>query len=197
MERSIAVHESDIARQDYADRWSKDLIGGPQIPTTSGFSLGIAEYHQPEFGEVQVHDDLEELYVVSGAGQIRVGDEFFDAKPGVTLRVGPGTKHCTRRTAEAPVCLVYSHGQPGDQDLPVTETSMGVSTAESEEFGTAQAHDDHEALFVISGEGQIQVGDGVIDVRPGTAVYVPPGMPHARRCTGPQPLRTLFAHAAV
>ena len=196
MSERLSVHESEIAKEECADRWSKDLIGGPQVLAGSGFSLGIAEYFQPEFGEVQQHGDLEELYVVSGEGQIRVGDEFFDAVPGLTLRVGPGVKHCTRRTGDAPVFLVYSHGKPGDE-LPVTETSMGVSTTESAEFDVLQTHDDHEALFVISGEGQVMVGDAVIDVTAGTAVYVPPDTSHARRCTGSEPLRTLFAHAAV
>jgi mannose-6-phosphate isomerase-like protein (cupin superfamily) len=196
MSERLSINRSEIAKEEYADRWSMDLIGGPQVPAGSGFSLGIAEYFQPEFGEVQQHGDLEELYVVSGEGQIRVGDEFFDAAPGVTLRVGPGVKHCTRRTGDAPVFLVYSHGKPGDE-LPVTETSMGVSTTDSAEFGEARAHDDHEALFVISGEGQVLVGDAVIGVTPGTAVYVAPDAPHARRCTGSEPLRTLFAHAAL
>jgi mannose-6-phosphate isomerase-like protein (cupin superfamily) len=196
MQDRISVHESEIEREVYDDRWSKDLIGGPQVPAGSGFSLGVAEYFQPEFGQVQQHEDLEELYVVSGEGQIRVGDEFFTAKPGVTLRVGPRVKHCTRRTAEAPVFLVYSHGRPGD-DRPVTETSMGVSSTDSTQFGPLQTHDDQEALFVIGGEGQVQVGDAVVDVRLGSAVYIPPNTPHARRCTGPEPLRTLYAHAAV
>jgi mannose-6-phosphate isomerase-like protein (cupin superfamily) len=196
MAQRLSVHESEIERETYPDRWSKDLIGGDAVPAGSGFSLGIAEYTQPEFGAVQQHDDLEELYVVSGDGQIRVGDEFYTATPGVTLRVGPGVKHCTRRTADAPVFLVYSHGKPGP-DATVTQTSMGVSETASREFVDRKSHDDHEALFVISGEGQVQVGDDVIDVKPGTAVYVPPGAIHARRCSSDEPLQTLFAHGAV
>jgi len=104
------VHESDVPRHDHPDRWSKDLIGGSEVPTTSGFSIGVAEYHQPEFGEPQVHDDQEALVVVSGVGQIRVGEEIVDVRPGSAVYVAPGTPHATRRTGDEPVRLIYAHG---------------------------------------------------------------------------------------
>jgi len=191
MGNRISVHESEVEREEYPDRWSKDLVGGPDVPTTSGFSLGIAEYFAAEFGELQLHDDQEEVYVVSGVGQIRIGDELHDAEPGRSFLLPPGTPHATRRTGDAPVFVVYSHGRP------TGEQTMGVSTADSDQFGEALAHDDQEALFVVSGEGQVRVGNEVIDVRRGSAVYVPPRTPHARRKTGPEPLRTLYAHGAV
>lgn len=104
------VHESDIARHDHADRWSKDLIGGPEVPTASGFSIGLAEYHQPQFGEMQVHDDQEALYVISGVGQVTVGEEVVDVRPGSAVYVPPGAAHATRRTTDEPVRLIYAHG---------------------------------------------------------------------------------------
>ena len=111
MVSGISVHESEVARKDYADRWSKDLIGGAQAKTTSGFSIGVAEYHAGEFGELQVHDDQEALYVVSGIGQVRVGEEVFEVQPGSAVYVAPGTPHATRRTAAAPVRVFYAHGK--------------------------------------------------------------------------------------
>jgi mannose-6-phosphate isomerase-like protein (cupin superfamily) len=110
MSGTLSVHESEIARQNHADRWSKDLIGGPEAPTTSGFSLGLAEYHQPEFGEMQVHDDQEALVVISGVGQVTVAGEVIDVRPGSAVYVPPGAAHATRRTGADPVCLIYAHG---------------------------------------------------------------------------------------
>ncbi len=110
MSETPDVHESEIARQDHADRWSKDLIGGSAVPTTSGFSIGLAEYHQPEFGEMQVHDDQEALYVISGIGQVTVGGEVVDVRPGSAVYVPPGAAHATRRTSDEPVRLIYAHG---------------------------------------------------------------------------------------
>ena len=75
MKGKISIHESEITQQDYPDRWSKDLIGSSSgVETTSGFSIGVAEYHTAEFGELQVHDDQEALYVISDVGQVRVGE---------------------------------------------------------------------------------------------------------------------------
>ena len=110
MKPTVSIHESEVPRQEHADRWSKGLIGGAQVNTTSGFAIGIAEYHQPEFGEPQVHDDQEALYVLSGVGQVRVGKEIVDVSPGSALYIAPGTPHATRRTTAEHVRLIYAHG---------------------------------------------------------------------------------------
>ena len=104
------VHEEQIQKSVYPDRWSKDLIGGDPIPTTSGFNIGVAEYHTTEFGPLQTHDDQEAVYVVSGVGKIRLGDEVHEIRPGSAVYIPPGTKHATRRTSEIPVKVVYAHG---------------------------------------------------------------------------------------
>ena len=213
MKNTICVHESEIPPEHHPDRWSKDLIGGPQVPTQAGFSLGVAEYHAAQFGELQVHPDQEEVYFISGVGQIRIGDQVFDVKPGSMFRLAPGTRHATRRTGPESVRVVYAHANPelpptiksgagisihDNAELPPTlKSAMGISAHDKAEFGAAKAHDDNEALYVLSGVGQIQVGDQALDVRPGCAVYVPPHIPHATRTTRPEPIRTLFAHGAA
>jgi len=191
-----SVHESEIAREEYPDRWSKDLIGGPDVPTTSGFTLGIAEYFAPEFGALQVHDDQEEVCVVSGAGQIRIGDDAFDVAPGSTFCLPPGTPHATRRTGDESVFVVYSHAKP-QPGKGIRDSAMAVGGHGPGDFPPAKAHDDHEALYFVSGEGEVRVGDEVIDVRAGHAVYVAPGVPHATRSTTDNDVLSLFAHGAV
>jgi len=196
MRQRVSVHESEVAREEYSDRWSKDLIGGREVPTTSGFSLGVAEYFAAEFGKLQVHNDQEEVYVVSGVGQMRIGDRMFDVGPGTTFCLPPGTPHATRRTGPEPVFVVYAHAkhEPGKG---IHNSAMATGRHWPGGFGAAKAHDDHEALYVIAGEGQIRVGDEVLDVRPGHAVYVAPGVPHATRSTTNGAIVTLFAHGAV
>jgi mannose-6-phosphate isomerase-like protein (cupin superfamily) len=94
----------------YADRYSIDLIGTEEIPTTSGFNVGVAYYTAEEFGEPQVHEDQEAVYVVSGVGEIKVGDEVVALKPGIAVYVPPGTAHGGRRAGAGPVMVVYAHG---------------------------------------------------------------------------------------
>ena len=104
-----SLHEDEVNAATFPDRWSKDLIGGSLVQTWSGFGLGLAEYHGTDF-ELQMHDDQEALYVISGEGEVRIGEDVFSARPGMAFFVPPQTPHATRRTGEDPVRLVYAHG---------------------------------------------------------------------------------------
>lgn len=104
------THVDDVQPTTYEDRRSADLIGTEAIPTTSGFNMGVAWYTAEEFGEPQVHDDQEAVYVVSGEGELRVGDDVVPLRPGTAVYVPPGTAHGGRRTTEEPVVVVYTHG---------------------------------------------------------------------------------------
>jgi mannose-6-phosphate isomerase-like protein (cupin superfamily) len=66
------VHERDVEKSVFDDRWSKDLIASH----VAGFSLGIARYHSGEFGTSQVHEDQEAIYVISGIGEMHLDDEI-------------------------------------------------------------------------------------------------------------------------
>jgi len=108
---SGAVHEDDIGREENVDRWSKDLVGGSSpVETTAGFSLGVAEYFLEEFGPLQVHEDQEAAYVVSGVGEMTVAGEIHPLRPGTAVSIPPKAAHATRRTGPEPVKLVYAHG---------------------------------------------------------------------------------------
>ena len=104
------IHEEGVCRSTYPDRWSKDLIGGAVLRTTSGFNMGVAEYHTPEFGAPQVHDDQEALYVIQGVGEVLIKDKVYPVNPGTAVYIPPHTKHAMRRTGEESVKVVYAHG---------------------------------------------------------------------------------------
>jgi len=103
-------HEDDVEKEICVDRWSKDLVGTRAIPTTSGFSIGVAVYTEPEFGERQRHDDQEAVYVLSGVGEMLIGDEVHPVRPGGAAYIAPGVVHATRRTTNEPVKVIYAHG---------------------------------------------------------------------------------------
>ena len=110
MPEKVVCHEDEIEKEICADRWSKGLVGTDEIPTTSGFSIGVAVYTEAEFGERQRHDDQEAVYVVSGVGEILIGERTHPVGPGTAAYIGPGVVHATRRTGDEPVKLVYAHG---------------------------------------------------------------------------------------
>lgn len=105
------IHERDVAPEENVDRWSKDLVGGSSgLETTGGFSIGVAEYFLDDFGPMQIHDDQEAAYVISGTGEMTVGGKVHRLEPGTAVSIPPGAPHATRKTAEEPVKLVYAHG---------------------------------------------------------------------------------------
>jgi len=110
MSRPAWTHLDDVQPSVFPDRRSADLIGTDAIPSTSGFNVGVAWYTATEFGEPQVHADQEAVYVVSGKGELRVGDAVVALRPGVAVYVPPGTPHGGRTTADEPVVVVYTHG---------------------------------------------------------------------------------------
>lgn len=110
MSEKRVCHEDEVEKETYADRWSKDLVGTDAIPTTSGFSIGVAVYTETEFGERQQHDDQEAVYVVSGVGEILIGEAVYPVKPGSAACIGPRVVHATRRTSDEPVRMIYAHG---------------------------------------------------------------------------------------
>ena len=105
------IHEDEVARSEYPDRWSKDLISA-ECGATGGFNLGVAVYTGETFGPLQVHDDQEAVYVISGVGEMRLGEEIFPVRPGSAAYIPRGTPHATRRTTSDPVKVVYTHGKP-------------------------------------------------------------------------------------
>ncbi|MBP7845184.1 MAG: cupin domain-containing protein [Proteobacteria bacterium] len=44
--------------------------------------------------------------------------------------------------------------------------------------GRAHSHKDYESFFVMSGKGQVYVGDNIIKVEPGSLVVIPPDTKH-------------------
>ncbi len=105
------VREDDVARENAPDRWSKNLVGGSSaLKTTSGFNIGVAEYFVTEFGPIQVHEDQEAVYVISGVGEITVDGNIYPVAPGTAVSIPPRAAHATRRTGGEPVKVVYAHG---------------------------------------------------------------------------------------
>ncbi len=107
---NLSTNENNVPPKQFPDRWSKDLVGTDALPTTSGFNLGRACYTATEFGEPQVHADQEAVYVISGVGEVRIGDEVVILRPGTAFYVGPGVKHCARRTSDVCSSDLYTHG---------------------------------------------------------------------------------------
>ncbi len=75
--------------------------------------------------------------------------------------------------------------------------SLGVAEYFLKEFAEPGVHTDQEIIYVISGHGEYMLGDTVFPIFPGCAVYVPAHTKHGIRCTTDEPVKVVYAHAAV
>jgi quercetin dioxygenase-like cupin family protein len=53
-----------------------------------------------------------------------------------------------------------------------------------------------EILYVISGECIHSAGEEAVTLKPGMAIYINSGIPHAARCIGDQPFRAIIAYTS-
>ncbi|MFC1563136.1 cupin domain-containing protein [candidate division KSB1 bacterium] len=231
--KRLYIYEKDLEKSVFEDRWSVDLINTKLFGTTSGFSIGIAEYHLEDFRLLGIHEDQEAVYIISGDGEYKLGDETFPVSSGCAVYVPPKTKHSVRRTTDKPVRLLYSHGAIGniseikkkkdkkihcinekeversgtdkhwgksliiDKNFETTgDFSLGLSVFTSKEFIQPGTHEDQEAIYVLSGEGEYKLGDEIFPISPGCAVYVPPNTKHVIRCTTDEPVILVYTHGA-
>ena len=69
-------------------------------------------------------------------------------------------------------------GKPYLEFISVPDLSVGLYVLAAGQPDLQQPHGEDEVYYVISGAGQITVGDDVQDVRPGSIVFVAATVPH-------------------
>jgi len=52
--------------------------------------------------------------------------------------------------------------------------------------------DEEEAIYVISGTGEIAIGDRIEPLKPGSAAFIPPGVEHQLRVRSGESMRLVF-----
>ena len=88
----------------------------------------------------------------------------------------------------------------GPENAGTHHATLGFSTFPAGSHPAGHTHPlEEELIYVVSGHGQLVTGDQVIDLSPGTAVYIHPGVEHAT-VAGPDSmleLVTVFAPPVV
>lgn len=71
--------------------------------------------------------------------------------------------------------------------------AFGVVEVEAGQVSPPHSHEvEQEAWYVVSGQGQIRVGETKVEVGPGTVVVSPPRVEHQITNPGPEVLKALF-----
>jgi mannose-6-phosphate isomerase-like protein (cupin superfamily) len=93
-------------------RFGRKELGAEQ----SGFSYQklTPDFRQP-FGHK--HASQEEIYVIlSGTGQVKIGDDFVDVKQWDSIRVAPATPRAFESGPDGLEFLVFGAGDAGDAE---------------------------------------------------------------------------------
>jgi mannose-6-phosphate isomerase-like protein (cupin superfamily) len=115
-----------------ARRRTRNLVGGVSPIQCANFCLGYVVL-EPNGGQVPWHNqDQEEVYfVVSGEGEMCLGEERQAVKGGQCVHIPPTVFHQLTNTGSEPMVMVYCYGPAGDvahwrQELDGTLPKAGV-----------------------------------------------------------------------
>lgn len=76
---------------------------------------------------------------------------------------------------------------------PARRMAMGTADFPARRHAPAHVHPaEEEILYILSGEGEMFFDGRPEPIRPGTCIYVPPGVEHSIRNTGDEVLRIVY-----
>jgi mannose-6-phosphate isomerase-like protein (cupin superfamily) len=162
-------------------------------------------------GELGGHDADELLYVLEGSGSAEIGGEERPLRTGISLFVPAGTAWAARGDARAISVLVH---EPDPSDgvavVDCDEVEKGTATAgrqfvlgapcaSATQFiglippGRAPDHFHYydEVIYVLEGDGHLDIGGEQAPIRPGTCIHLPKTLVHSLANTGDGEMRVL------
>lgn len=100
-----------------ARRRTQNLVGGAAPIQASEFSMGFVTL-DPDGGQVPWHNQTqtEVYYVVSGTGEMCLGDEVRELKAGQAVFIPSGVYHQLSNKGDKPLTFIYVYGPAGDVD---------------------------------------------------------------------------------
>ena len=144
----IIADLNEIEGRTYpARRRTQNLVGGASPIQTKSFSMGYVTL-EPNGGQVPWHDqESEEVYfVISGRGEMCIGDERRELSDGQAVFIPPGSFHQITNIGDAPLTMLYCYGPAGDvahwrQELDGTLPKAGVDVPPLPEGAQPQCTD--------------------------------------------------------
>jgi mannose-6-phosphate isomerase-like protein (cupin superfamily) len=129
----IVADLQSIAGRTYpARRRTQNLVGGASPIQASHFAMGFVTL-EPNGGQVPWHNqDQEEIYfVVSGTGEMCLGNEKRPLSGGQAVYIPPSVFHQLTNVGDTPLTMVYCYGPAGDvahwrQELDGTLPRAGI-----------------------------------------------------------------------
>ncbi len=97
-----------------ARRRTQNLVGGAS-PIQAGFSMGYVTL-EPRGGQVPWHNQAQEevYFVVTGTGEMCLGEERASLGAGQAAYIPPGVFHQLTNVADEPLVMIYCYAPAGD-----------------------------------------------------------------------------------
>ena len=85
-------------------------------------AAGLWWLHPGEECETDIHPDASEIYyVVSGQGILRLGDEKYEVRQGMTVYIPMGVEHQTMNTGDEDLCYYWAFTPPPSEPSKAEE----------------------------------------------------------------------------
>ncbi len=152
------------------------------------------------------------LYVLGGTGRLRLGTAEHELREGVAVFVPAGASWSAEGSARAVSVLVHepepAPGDPGVVDLAAADKGtatagreflLGPECPSATQFvglipkGRAPDHYHlyDEVIYVLEGEGFLEIAGEQAPIRPGTCIHLPRTVVHCVANTGASEMRVL------
>lgn len=114
---TIADLSKIVGRTYPARRRTQNLVGGASPIQAENFSMGYVTL-EPQGGQVPWHNQEQEevYYVVSGTGEMCLGEDRFVVSAGQAVWIPPTTYHQLTNTGDEVLFMIYVYGPAGDVD---------------------------------------------------------------------------------
>lgn len=106
------IQEKDIDGLQLPGRLWKKLVG-PEDGKCHNMILGVVTFPTGSDPGTHKHENEEEIiYVISGCGETRVGDQTYRLEPGTAVFTEPGIEHGVKNTGAEPLVLLSVFSPP-------------------------------------------------------------------------------------
>lgn len=77
----------------------------------------------------------------------------------------------------------------GPENSAARNLTVGVAVFPAGSTPDGHIHDtQEETIYIVAGRGRLVTPDGIAELEPGVAVFIPAGLHHATESAGPEPL---------
>lgn len=125
------AHESEAPTVPLGAQMMQVLME-PEIGGSGRLTIGRSHWPAGGTGQPHAHEGWEEMfYVLSGEGQLQVGEERYALRPGVVACVPERVPHCVAWVGEAGLEMVFllAPGVPGRVLAPAAAASLRKGAA--------------------------------------------------------------------